>query len=119
VSITGESASDVTAWRYDARHHDRIESRAVPEWEAVVYDAPDGVTRVGVQMDGYMVWLTQRQMADLFGRDSSVTARQIRKAVREGDLDPKAVSTEYAQVQPEGARADCTTGRRYLRETLR
>ena len=39
--------------------------------EIVIYQ-PDEVTRLEVLVEGETVWLTQSQMADLFGRDRTV-----------------------------------------------
>ena len=37
-----------------------------PGGEIVVYETPDGDIRVEVRLDHETVWLTQRQMADVF-----------------------------------------------------
>ena len=60
--------------------------------------------RVDVRLDRETVWLTQQQMAELFGRDRSVVARHIRNLFREGELDPRATCANFAQVQSEGGR---------------
>ncbi len=49
------------------------------------------------------VWLTQQQMAKLFGRERSVVTKHIRNAFQEGELDPGATSAKFAQVRSEGA----------------
>ncbi|MCL4745709.1 MAG: hypothetical protein KJZ83_09850 [Burkholderiaceae bacterium] len=38
----------------------------IPGGEVLVYEAPDGGVRVEVKLDRDTVWLTQRQMSDLF-----------------------------------------------------
>ena len=82
-----------------------IESPAsAPGGEVVVYEAQDGEVRVDVRFDRETVWLTQQQMAELFGRDRSVVTRHIRNAFREGELDPEATSAKFARVQSEGGR---------------
>lgn len=70
----------------------------------LVYEAPDGGVRVEVKLDGDTVWLTQRQMADLFGRERSVVTKHIRNTFQEGELDPAATCAKFAQVRTEGAR---------------
>ena len=75
-----------------------------PGGEVVVYEAPDGEVRVDVRFDRETVWLTQQQMAELFGRDRSVVTRHIRNAFREGELEPEATSARFARVQSEGRR---------------
>ena len=75
-----------------------------PDCGGVVYEAPGGEVRVDVRLDRETVWLTQQQMAELFGRDRSVVTRHIRNVFREGELDPEATCAKFAQVQPEGGR---------------
>ena len=57
-----------------------------------------------VRFDRETVWLTQQQMAELFGRDRSVVTPHIRNAFREGELDPEAISAKFARVQSERGR---------------
>ena len=54
--------------------------------EIVVYQ-PDEVTRLEVRVEGETVWLTQLQMADLFGRDRTVITKHIRNIFTENELD--------------------------------
>jgi hypothetical protein len=54
--------------------------------EIVVYAAPGGEIRVDVRLAHDTVWLSQEQMADLFGRERSVVTRHIRNLFREGEL---------------------------------
>ena len=77
---------------------------AAPGGEVIVYEASDGDVRVDVRFDRDSVWLTQQQMADLFGRDRSVVARHIRNAFSEGELDRETTSANFAQVRSEGER---------------
>ncbi len=72
--------------------------------KVVVYETPDGEMRVDVRLDQETVWLTQQQMAELFGRDRSVVTRHIRNIFREEELDPEATCAKFAQVQSEGGR---------------
>ena len=75
-----------------------------PDCDVVVYETPGGEVRVDVRLDQETVWLTQQQMAELFGRDRSVVTRHIRNVFREGELAPGATCAKFAQVQPEGGR---------------
>lgn len=54
--------------------------------EIVVYQ-PDEVTRLEVRIERDTVWLTQSQMADLFGRDRTVITKHIRNIFTEQELD--------------------------------
>ena len=75
-----------------------------PDCDILVYEAPSGEARVEVRLDRETVWLTQQQMAGLFGRDRSVVSKHIRNAYREKELDPKATCAKFARVQAEGGR---------------
>jgi prophage maintenance system killer protein len=75
-----------------------------PGGEIVLYQTSDGEVRVDVRLEQETVWLTQHQMAALFGRERSVVAKHIGNAYREGELDPAATCAKFAQVQTEGSR---------------
>ena len=47
----------------------------------VLYTTDDGNTQLEVKLEKDTVWLTQSQMAELFGRDRSVIARHIKKHI--------------------------------------
>ncbi len=75
-----------------------------PGGEVVVYEAPDGKVRVDVRFNRETVWLSQQQMAELFGRDRSVVTRHIHNIFQEGELEPGATSAKFALVRSEGER---------------
>ena len=72
-----------------------------------LYTTDDGNTRLDVKLEKDTVWLTQSQMAELFGRDRSVIARHIRKIFKEGELDETLVCAKSAQPKKYGRRDDC------------
>lgn len=49
-----------------------------------------GQTRVDVRLDVDTVWLTQEQMAVLFGRERSVVTKHLRNIFKEGELDEES-----------------------------
>ena len=53
----------------------------------VLYTTDDGNTQLEVKLEKDTVWLTQNQMAELFGRDRTVISRHIRNIFKEGELD--------------------------------
>ena len=55
--------------------------------EILLYNTPDGQTKIEVRLVNDNVWLTQAQMADLFQKDQSVIARHITNVFKEGELD--------------------------------
>lgn len=55
-----------------------------------IYQTADGQTEIEVRLEGDTVWLSQAQMAELFGRDQSVVSRHIRNALKEEEISPKS-----------------------------
>ncbi|MDF3031638.1 MAG: virulence-related protein [Moraxellaceae bacterium] len=51
-----------------------------------LYQTPDGRVELEVRTGRETVWLSQAQMAELFGRDQSVVSRHIRNALAEGEV---------------------------------
>lgn len=68
----------------------------------VLYTTDDGNTRLEVKLEKDTVWLTQSQMAELFGRDRTVITRHIRNIFREGELDESLVCAKNAQTKKYG-----------------
>ena len=62
--------------------------------EFALYEAPGGEVRLEVRLDRDTVWLTQAQMADLFGRERSVVTEHLRNALAEGELE----RIQYVQI---------------------
>ena len=69
----------------------------------VLYTTDDGNTRLEVKMEKETVWLTQSQMAELFGRDRTVVGRHIAKVYKEEELSREVTCAFFAQVTPHGA----------------
>jgi len=58
--------------------------------EVVLYEAPDGQIRLDVRLEQDTVWLTQAQMAELFGRERSVITKHVNNVFGEGELAKKS-----------------------------
>ncbi|MCA9939754.1 MAG: virulence RhuM family protein [Anaerolineales bacterium] len=56
----------------------------------ILYTSGDGVVKIGVIIKGETVWLTQQQLADLFGRDRSVITRHLQNIFESGELDEES-----------------------------
>jgi hypothetical protein len=70
--------------------------------DVVIYQADDGTTRLDVHIEQETVWLTQDQMADLFGRERSVITKHLRNVFREGELDEASVRANFARTAADG-----------------
>lgn len=72
--------------------------------ELVVYEAPDGGVRVNVTLDHDTVWLTQRQMAELFDTTPENVLMHLRNVYADGELEESATAKEFLAVRTEGKR---------------
>lgn len=66
----------------------------------LIYGAHDGA-RVEIRFDGDALWMSQAQIAGLFGRDVSVISRHIAAILEEGELD-EAISLQKMQTNGRG-----------------
>jgi hypothetical protein len=58
--------------------------------EIIIYQTADGATKIDVRMQGETLWLTQAQIAELFGRERSVITKHIRNVFNDGELDEES-----------------------------
>lgn len=75
-----------------------------PQSQLILYQTADGQTQIQVVMQNDTVWLTQKEMAELFQRDKSVISRHIQNIFKEGELQSEATVAKIATVQQEGER---------------
>ena len=72
--------------------------------EFLLYTTPDGAAKLEVRLVDETVWLTQRQMSDLFGKDVRTISEHIRNIYDEGELAADPTIRNFRIVQPEGQR---------------
>jgi len=70
----------------------------------IIYEGDGGVLRIEVQIDGETVWLTQAQLAELFGTTIQNISLHIINIFEEGELVREATVKECLIVQREGNR---------------
>lgn len=59
------------------------------ESNIILYTTEDGTTAVDVKLENDTVWLTQKQVGELFEKDRSVITRHIGNIFKEGELEQK------------------------------
>jgi hypothetical protein len=74
-----------------------------PNHPIVLFQAADGQVCLDVRLEEETVWLSQAQMAELFGRERSVISKHMGNVFKEGELDAAATCAKFAQVQTEGS----------------
>jgi len=75
-----------------------------PGGEIAVYQREDGSPAIEVRLEADTVWLSQQQLADLFGTTRENVTIHLRNIFDEGELDPAATSKDLLQVRQEGSR---------------
>ena len=83
------------------------EKNLVPEdnqGDIVIYQTEDGATKIDVRFEGETVWLTQQQMAELFGSSRTNIVEHIQHIYEEGELDEDSTCRKFRQVRDEGGR---------------
>jgi hypothetical protein len=64
--------------------------------DVVFYNTGDGKVQLEVHLEKGTVWLTQDQMADLFGRERSVRTKHVQNVVKEGEPEETSVLAKFS-----------------------
>lgn len=56
----------------------------------VLFESADETVSLNVEFDGDTVWLTQKQISELFDKDRTVITRHINNVFKQGELDEKS-----------------------------
>lgn len=68
------------------------------ENEIVLFESKDGKVTLPVSVDVDTVWLSRKQMAELFDKDRTVIGRHIKNAIDEGEINPTTMCAKYAHM---------------------
>lgn len=72
--------------------------------EIVIFKSKDGDAEIQVKLEGDTIWLSQKQMAELFEKDTDTIGLHLNNIFQTGELEEKS-TTEYSSVvQLEGTR---------------
>ena len=72
--------------------------------DILIYQNQEGNIKVDVRLEEETVWLTQDQMAQLFGKGRSTITEHIGNIFKEGELDENATRRNFRLVRLEGNR---------------
>ncbi|MEX2410247.1 MAG: RhuM family protein [Candidatus Paceibacterota bacterium] len=76
----------------------------MPESVIVIYKSAEESTEIQVRLESDTIWLSQKQMADLFEKDTDTIGLHLKNIFQTGELDEKSTTEEYSVVQKEGSR---------------
>lgn len=71
--------------------------------QILLYQTPDGDSRIEVRLHDETVWLSLDQMAELFQRNKSTISRHIKNVFDEGELNREVVVANFATTTQHGA----------------
>ena len=74
------------------------------EGELILYSTEDGTATIGLRAVDGTVWLSQREIAELFDKDVRTVNEHIKNVYAEGECDPAATIRKFRIVQTEGSR---------------
>jgi hypothetical protein len=72
--------------------------------EMVLYQDDNGVTKVEVTFSGDDLWLTQGQIADIYGTSQENISMHIKNILADGELEKDPTHKDFLLVQSEGKR---------------
>ncbi len=72
--------------------------------EIVIYQSEDGQTKVDVRFEDETVWLSQKQLVELFQSSKANISEHIKSIYDEGELDEASTVRKIRTVQNEGSR---------------
>lgn len=70
--------------------------------QVIIYKTEDGLTQLEVQMTGETVWLSQKQMAEIFGKDRKTITEHIGNVFEEGELEKNSVCWKSQHTAADG-----------------
>jgi hypothetical protein len=76
--------------------------------EILIYQSTEGDLKIDVRLEDDTVWLTQSQMAVLFGKGRSTITEHIGNIFKEGELEETLVCRNFRHTTPHGAIAGKT-----------
>ncbi len=71
--------------------------------EILLYKTPNQDIKLEVLIQNETIWLNQKQLCELFGRDKSVISRHIKNIFKENELDENSVVAKNATTTNEKA----------------
>ena len=70
----------------------------------IIYQTDDGLTKIDVKLENDTVWLSQQQMAELYGTSRTNIIEHINNIYNEEELDKNSTCQNFRHVQKEGNR---------------
>ena len=70
--------------------------------QIILYQTPDGESKIEFRLENDTVWLSADQMAELFQRNKSTISRHIKNVLEDGELEESSVVAFFATTAADG-----------------
>lgn len=71
--------------------------------EILIYQSSDGKTKLDVTLEDETIWLSQKQLCDLYGKSKSTISEHIKTIFEDEELDEKVVVRNFRTTTKHGA----------------
>lgn len=71
--------------------------------EILIYQSNDGKTKLDVTLEDETIWLSQKQICELYGKSKSTISEHIKKIFEDEELDEKVVVRNFRTTTKHGA----------------
>lgn len=90
----------VSEWAAERERKERKDYMAEKEnnTELIMYQTEDGTTKLSVRMENDTVWLSQKQMSELFQKNPSTISRHINNVFDEKELERDESNLRFLQI---------------------
>ena len=67
----------------------------MPESEIVIYHSSEEIAEIQVRLEGETIWLSQKQTADLFEKDTDTIGLHLKNIFQSGELEENSTTEKY------------------------
>lgn len=98
--IKPDNGRGVSEWAVERERKERKDYMAEKEnnTELIMYQTEDGTTKLSVRMENDTVWLSQKQMSELFQKNPSTISRHINNVFDEKELERDESNLRFLQI---------------------
>ncbi|MCC2624566.1 MAG: hypothetical protein K0R14_439 [Burkholderiales bacterium] len=69
------------------------------EKNLILFNSPDGAVSVNVMLEKDTLWLSQKQMAELFGKDTDTIGLHLKNIYKDGELNEISTTELFSVIR--------------------
>lgn len=106
LTVLGENAANPPPGRTGHVRNEMTQAQQEGRGEVVLYETPDGKAALDVRLQGETVWLSQKQMGELFDKNVRTVSEHVRNVFRDRELDKSSVIRNFRITAADGKSYD-------------